>query len=957
MADARFSAAVAPSEHLVRRRDDRRHLGLLLVLLCVLPIAGRSRAADSLVVFEAGQVRPVALSPDGSLLFAVNTPDSHLAVFDVTESGLARRASIPVGLEPVAVAARTDTEVWVVNHLSDSVSIVDVGSDPPRVVRTLLTCDEPRDIVFGGPLGNRAFVTTARRGQNCPIAPELSTPGLGRALVMVYDALNLGSGVEGTPLTTIELFGDTPRALAVTPDGSTVYAAVFYSGNQTTSINQMVVCNDPTDDFCTQQYSSFELPGGLPPPTDDADGVEGPKVGLIVRYDRDAGIWKDELGRDWSDAVRFDLPDQDVFSIDATATPPVATGDFRHVGTVLYNMAVNPVSGAVYVTNTEARNEVRFIGKDSPTTTIRGHQHESRVTVLDASGVHPRHLNKHIDYSSMQVADGVKERSLALPLGAVVSDDGATLYVAGFGSGRVAVFATSAIEDDSFVPTAEGHLEVGGGPSGLALGADGRLYVLERFDNFVAVVDTSSGEILERKRLHTREPANWIRGRRLLYDANLTSSNGEATCASCHVFGDFDALAWDMGDPQGSMAPNLNPTRLNPEDWHPLKGPMTTQSLRGMRHAGPLHWRGDRTGPDATPPADALDVEAAFKLFNGAFDPVMGREEGVIDDALMTDFAAFALELTYPPNPIRSLNDGFTPAEAAGRVLYNQQGLVPEPEEPEHRRCSGCHPIDEAMGHFGADGTTTNGVRQWFKTPHFRNLYQKVGMFGMLDVAIFLTDDFAHKGDQVRGFGFDHAGATDTLLRFNHYFLFAYSGTQQQIDQQRRDLTDYMFAFPSNLRPIVGQQVTLTSTGGAGVGERIDLLIARARASVASPEFPSGRACELVVKGVVAGEARGWLRNGAGLFESDRASEPPLSDPELRALAQTPGQALTYSCVPFGSGTRMGLDRDEDGVYDRDEIDAGTFPVPEPAPVLLHVAACLVLVGLGHTARRRGGSR
>ena len=38
---------------------------------------------------------------------------------------------MPVGLEPVAVAARTDAEVWVVNLLSDSVSIVDVASRPP----------------------------------------------------------------------------------------------------------------------------------------------------------------------------------------------------------------------------------------------------------------------------------------------------------------------------------------------------------------------------------------------------------------------------------------------------------------------------------------------------------------------------------------------------------------------------------------------------------------------------------------------------------------------------------------------------------------------------------------------------------------------------------------------------------------------------------------------------------
>ena len=79
---------------------------------------------------------------------------------------------MPVGLEPVAVAARTNTEVWVVNHLSDSVSIVDVGATPPRVVRTLLVGDEPRDIVFAGRPRRRhftrAFITTAHRGQNRP---------------------------------------------------------------------------------------------------------------------------------------------------------------------------------------------------------------------------------------------------------------------------------------------------------------------------------------------------------------------------------------------------------------------------------------------------------------------------------------------------------------------------------------------------------------------------------------------------------------------------------------------------------------------------------------------------------------------------------------------------------------------------------------------------------------------
>ena len=64
----------------------------------------------------------LTLSPDGSLLFVVNTPDNTLEIFDVGVGGLTFSASVPVGMEPVSVAARTNDEVWVVNHLSDSVS-------------------------------------------------------------------------------------------------------------------------------------------------------------------------------------------------------------------------------------------------------------------------------------------------------------------------------------------------------------------------------------------------------------------------------------------------------------------------------------------------------------------------------------------------------------------------------------------------------------------------------------------------------------------------------------------------------------------------------------------------------------------------------------------------------------------------------------------------------------------
>lgn len=64
------------------------------------------------------------------------------------------------------------------------------------MVRTLLVGDEPRDIVFGGLGKNRAFITTAPRGQNMPFDPELTTPGVGWANVWVFDANNFGGRVE-----------------------------------------------------------------------------------------------------------------------------------------------------------------------------------------------------------------------------------------------------------------------------------------------------------------------------------------------------------------------------------------------------------------------------------------------------------------------------------------------------------------------------------------------------------------------------------------------------------------------------------------------------------------------------------------------------------------------------------------------------------------------------------------
>jgi 6-phosphogluconolactonase (cycloisomerase 2 family) len=881
--------------------------------------------AAPFAAFESGPVRPLALSPDRTRLFATNIPDNQLEIFSIGGDGsLTHTASVPVGLEPVAVAARSNGEVWVVNHLSDSISIVDVASVPPRVLRTLLVGDEPRDIVFAGNGNQRAFITTAHRGQNHPNDPQLTTPGVGRADVWVFDAQNPGNGLGGTPLTILSLFGDTPRALAVSPDRSTVYAAVFHSGNRTTAINDGLVCDGGANASPCQVLGN-QLPGGLPPPNANVQHIPQPEVGLIVKFHAPSGEWRDELGRSWNNAVRFSLPDYDVFAIDADADPPTQTAAHSGVGTILFNMAVNPVTGKIYVSNTEAHNEVRFEGRGTPLrSSVRGRLHESRITVIAGNSVLPRHLNKHINYAAPVAPIAVRKKSLATPLDMAISADGATLYVAAFGSDKVGIFKTAELETDSFVPSASRQIAIpGGGPSGLALSeTHKRLYVLTRFDNGISVVDTAKRKEVQHVTLHNPEPFSVIDGRRFLYDANLTSSNGEASCASCHVFGDLDDLAWDLGNPDDIVLNNPNPFRVGPlgdASFHPMKGPMATQTLRGMAAHGPMHWRGDRTGGNDLG-GDALNESQAFMKFNGAFDALLGRSK-LLSDADMQRFTDFMLQVVPPPNPIRNLDNSLTPLQDAGRNFYFNA-----PVDASVLTCNDCHTLNPSQGFFGADGLSSfENETQHFKIAPLRNAYTKVGMFGFAGTLALPGGGNPTTGDQIRGYGYLHDGSVDTIFRFLTATVFNFPGG----DPDRLAVESFLFAFDSNLAPAVGQQITLDAGNALQVGPRIDLLRNRAAAGD----------CDLIVKGRLGGEARGWYQTAMGGFQPDRSAEGAISDASLRALALAAAEPLTYTCVPPGSGVRIGVDRDGDSVFDGDERDAGTDP-GDPTSLPSYAVSC-----------------
>jgi hypothetical protein len=285
-----------------------------------------------------------------------------------------------------------------------------------------------------------------------------------------------------------------------------------------------------------------------------------------------------------------------------------------------------------------------------------------------------------------------------------------------------------------------------------------------------------------------------------------------------------------------------------------------------------------------------------------------------------------------------------TPTQEEGRQLFDHVNCgIPQTDaclaagNCPPNTCSNCHtlnphsnPQTTQPGFFGTAGHSSFGFNpQLFKIPHLRNIYQKVGMFGNPPSPAFLTNDTGHQGDQVRevrGFGLLHDGGMDTVFRFMHGISFAelFTGpgnqglpTPPDGAAERRQIEAFVLAFPTNLAPIVGQQVTLSAATAAAVTPRIALLLARAEAGE----------CELVAKGTtLTGRSVGFLYVGNGQFETDRDAIPLVTEEALRFLGTLPRHEITYTCTPLGSGRRIGIDRDADGFLDGDEAAASSNP-------------------------------
>jgi YVTN family beta-propeller protein len=432
--------------------------------------------------FETPQCNPIALSRRGRL-YAVDTPRHR--VLELDRRGRVRR-SLAVGLEPAGVAVSPDARtLYVTNHLSDSVSVVDVRKwtvvhviqdiDPATRLARL---DEPCGVAFS-PSRAEAYVT-------------LSQPNR----LAVIDT------TSHAVAATLDLPGEDPRAVAVAPDGRFVFVAPFESGNRT----------------------EVELAGQ----EDLYQSGPGWFAAFLFFVESSLGVGDARIEELLPGPLGPTVPDDDLFVVD---TDTLGVTAIRSLGTLLYALAPTADGTGVWVANTEHRNT-----RNGPTE-LAGRPIVNRITRVSTTGgtwndAKIAHVPVDQDASGAAIPGG------AVPAAVAIAKRGEIL-VAASGSDRLIIAdATGGVR---------ARVPVGSMPRGIATRGN-RAYVYNRGDMSLSVVDLRRAAEILRAPLSTDPlPADLAAGRRLFHAARF-SANGTFSCASCHPDAHVDQLVWDLGD-------------------------------------------------------------------------------------------------------------------------------------------------------------------------------------------------------------------------------------------------------------------------------------------------------------------------------------------------------------------------------------------------------------------------
>jgi YVTN family beta-propeller protein len=766
--------------------------------------------------FASPQSNPLALSPDGALLYVANTTSDTVSVISTASNQVV--ATVSVGLEPVSVAVRPDgLEVWVSNHVSDSVSVIDTDPASPtfrQVVETIQDFDAHGATLFDEPVGiafasnTKAYVALSSRDD-----------------IAVIDAVNYA--ITGR----LHVTAQDPRAITVR-DGL-LYVASFESGNQT----QISACT--------------QLTGSIPPDC------------TLSLSDLLAFVTNPNLpGRTKNIIVDTALPDRDLFVYRTDTDALVAA--VQNVGTLLYGVAAGP-GGKVYVTETFARNAVNGLDNGGGELVALDNRMfldevaRATCTLSGCTGLTKFALNPA---PPAQPAPGSE---LATPYGIAASGDGNTLVATAAGTSRL--FTMNATTGAVL-----GILDLGSGasfgqqiPRGVALlsaggGTPQTAYVLDTLENNVAVVDVANPvapSLLTKINVGSDPTPAAVRRGNIAFNNAFASSSGTFSCGSCHPDGNTDQLLWRIGG-----ACFFSGCDGGDE-------PRTTMPIRGLKNTVPLHWDGSlgdpfdntpngATGNGSTAPAscstaDGDQHDCFLDLVGAALSGVMcdqnpstnpaGCPDGgnELDAAERDDMASFLEAVAYPPARSRRMNDTLSKVGEGVEVgtggqaievsalqgfkdfFTDQGGNTSQPDTCADSD-AGCHPLP-----LGA--STNSATLNGFDAPTMRGMTDRFVQFSLAPTGSEKLETLANSGFNLFGFvadpletpiQYDPAKGLQEITTFGTAFI----AFQPVYGPRPLDIFQMFEEASTQFPGATGRQVTLNqrTTGGGLATETEDLM-------------------------------------------------------------------------------------------------------------------------------------
>ena len=273
---------------------------------------------------------------------------------------------------------------------------------------------------------------------------------------------------------------------------------------------------------------------------------------------------------------------------------------------------------------------------------------------------------------TVQIPIDELDRYYALPWGVAIAPDKSKIFLTTAGSESVTVIDVPHLlkvvrsrpqpfvnDLSATVDYVLARIPVGHNPRGVLLSTDGkRLYVANRLDDNIAVIDTGNNKVISTIDLGGPKNVDALRrGERIFFTAGY-AFQGQFGCANCHLDATIDGLQWDL-EPDGFG-----------------KDIVDNRSLENLAGTEPFKWNGGN--PDM-PTECGLRTEKFFfrsQSFN---------------QQQLTDLVAFVYSLPYRPNRYRLPNGDLTPAQERGKAIFERTKYKSGKPIPEANQCSTCH--------------------------------------------------------------------------------------------------------------------------------------------------------------------------------------------------------------------------------------------------------------------------